>query len=160
METNVHNLIDILLVEDNPGDVRLTVEALKEAKLKNTLYVARDGEEALDFLYRQPPYESAPRPGLILLDLNLPKIDGREVLQQLKADPSLRRIPVVVLTTSTNEDDVSRVYDLNANSYVAKPVDLDRFLYVIQSIERFWLGVVMLPVDDDDDGGHAQEPER
>ncbi|HZI14015.1 MAG TPA: response regulator [Myxococcus sp.] len=137
--------IEILLVEDNPGDVRLTIEALKEGKVHNSLSVARDGVEALAFLRRQGTFVRAARPDLILLDLNLPRKDGREVLAEIKEDPSLRRIPVVVLTTSKAEEDVLRTYDLHANCYIAKPVDLDQFISVVRSIDDFWLSVVRLP---------------
>ena len=138
--------IEILLVEDNPGDVRLTIEALKEAKVINHLTVLKDGVEALAFLRRQEPFAKAPRPHLIVLDLNLPKKDGREVLAAIKADDSLKRIPVVVLTTSQDEQDVLRSYNLHANCYITKPVDLDQFIRVVRSIEDFWLGIVVLPV--------------
>lgn len=137
--------IDILLVEDNMADVRLTREALKEAKVLNTLHVAQDGMAALAFLRQEGKYAQSPRPDLILLDLNLPKRDGREVLGEIKQDETLRRIPVVVLTTSRAEEDIVRTYDLHANAYVTKPVDLNQFLKVIQSIEDFWLAVVTLP---------------
>ena len=137
--------IQILLVEDNPGDVRLTIEALKEGKVSNTLSVARDGVEALSFLRREGPHGKAARPDLILLDLNLPKKDGREVLAEIKDDSSLRRIPVVVLTTSKAEEDILRTYDLHANCYITKPVDLDQFISVVRSIDDFWLSVVRLP---------------
>ena len=137
--------IDILLVEDSPGDVRLTREALKEGKVRNTLHVCEDGERALAFLRRQGEHRAAPRPDLVLLDLNLPRVDGREVLAEMKADPDLKRIPVVVLTTSTADEDVLRVYDLAGNCYIPKPVELDRFLEVVRSIEDFWLTVVRLP---------------
>jgi two-component system, chemotaxis family, response regulator Rcp1 len=137
--------VEILLVEDNPGDVRLTIEALKEAKVINHLSVAADGVDALNFLRRAHPYENVPRPDLIFLDLNLPRKDGREVLSEIKQDPSLRRIPVVVLTTSQAEQDIFRSYDLHANCYIAKPVDLDRFMDVVRSVEGFWLTVVKLP---------------
>jgi len=137
--------IEILLVEDNPGDVRLTIEALKEAKVINHLTVVRDGVEALAFLRRQAPYATAPRPHLIVLDLNLPKKDGREVLADIKADDTLKRIPVVVLTTSQDEQDVLKSYNLHANCYITKPVDLDQFVRVVRSIEDFWLGIVVLP---------------
>ncbi len=138
--------IEILLVEDNPGDVRLTIEALTEAKVINNLTVIKDGEEALTYLRRQGPYAKAKRPHLILLDLNLPRKDGREVLAQIKADEALKRIPVVVLTTSEDEQDVLKSYNLHANCYVTKPVDLERFIKVVRSIEDFWLGIVVLPV--------------
>jgi len=137
--------IQILLVEDNPGDVRLTIEALKEGKVSNTLSVARDGVEALSFLRREGPHGKAVRPDLILLDLNLPKKDGREVLAEIKDDSSLRRIPVVVLTTSKAEEDILRTYDLHANCYITKPVDLEQFISVVRSIDDFWLSVVRLP---------------
>jgi CheY-like chemotaxis protein len=137
--------IEILLVEDNPGDVRLTIEALKEGKVRNNLAVAKDGVEALAFLRRQGSYTDASRPDLILLDLNLPRKDGREVLAEIKEDPSLRRIPVVVLTTSKAEEDIVRTYDLHANCYITKPVDLEQFISVVRSIDDFWLSVVRLP---------------
>ncbi|HYO74753.1 MAG TPA: response regulator [Archangium sp.] len=137
--------IEILLVEDNPGDVRLTIEALKEGKVRNHLSVARDGVEALAFLRREGPHGSASRPDLILLDLNLPKKDGREVLAEIKEDSRLRRIPVVVLTTSKAEEDILRTYDLHANCYITKPVDLEQFISVVRSIDDFWLSVVRLP---------------
>ena len=137
--------VEILLVEDNPGDVRLTREALREGKVRNNLYVAADGVEALEFLRREGRYSDAVRPDLILLDLNLPKKDGREVLQDIKADPLLRYIPVVVLTSSQAEQDILRAYDLHANCYVSKPVDLDQFIHVVRSIEDFWFTIVKLP---------------
>ena len=137
--------VEILLVEDNPGDVRLTIEALRDAKVRNHLSVAEDGEAAMAFLYREGEYASAPRPDLIRLDLNLPKKDGREVLAEIKADPHLKTIPVVILTTSKADQDVVRSYELNANCYVTKPVDLDQFITVVQSIENFWLTIVTLP---------------
>ena len=137
--------IEILLVEDNPGDVRLTREALKEGKVLNELHVVEDGEEALAFLHREGKHAQAARPDLILLDLNLPKKDGREVLAEIKEDPSLRRIPVVILTVSKAEEDIIRTYDLHANCYVTKPVDLEQFIEVVKSIEDFWLCVVRLP---------------
>ena len=137
--------IDILLVEDNPGDVRLTREALNGAKVTNTLHVVTDGLEALAYLRRQRQYSSALRPDLILLDLNLPKKDGREVLADIKSDSSLKRIPVVILTTSQAEQDILRTYDLHANCYVSKPVDLEQFINVVKEIEEFWLTIVKLP---------------
>ena len=137
--------IEILLVEDNPGDVRLTQEALGEAKVRNNLAVARDGVEALSYLRREPPYEGASRPDLVLLDLNLPRKDGREVLAEIKADPELRRLPVVVLTTSSAEKDVLESYNLYANCYITMPVDLDQFVSIVTSIEDFWLTIVKLP---------------
>jgi chemotaxis family two-component system response regulator Rcp1 len=137
--------IEILMVEDNPGDVRLTREAFKEGKVRNQLHVAADGVAALDFLYRRPPHQRAPRPDLILLDLNLPRKDGREVLETIKSDPSLKTIPVVILTTSQAEEDVVRAYRLSANCYVTKPVDFEQFMRIVQTIEEFWLSVVTLP---------------
>ena len=141
-------IIDILLVEDSPGDVRLTREALAEGKIRTNLHVASDGEQALDFLYRRGAFADAVRPDLIMLDLNLPRVDGREVLADIKADEGLRRIPVVVLTTSAADEDVHRVYGLNANCYIVKPVDFDQFMRVVRSIEDFWLTVVRLPSED------------
>ena len=137
--------IELLLIEDNPGDVRLAREGLKEGKILNRLHVARDGEEALAFLRREGAFADVPRPDLILLDLNLPKKDGREVLAEIKADPRLLRIPVVVLTTSEAEEDVLRSYDLHANCYISKPMDLERFIEVIMAIEQFWFTIVQLP---------------
>jgi two-component system, chemotaxis family, response regulator Rcp1 len=137
--------VEILLVEDNAGDYRLTKEALKEGKVYNNLYWAKDGIEALDFLKRRGKHADVPRPDIILLDLNLPKKDGRQVLAEIKADEELRSIPVVILTTSKAEEDVLRSYDLHANCYVTKPVDLDKFIVVVQSIDRFWLTIVTLP---------------
>ena len=132
--------IEILLVEDNPADVRLTQEALREGKVKNNLKVARDGEEALSYLRT-----TTTRPDLILLDLNLPRRDGREVLAEIKTDPKLKTIPVVVLTTSAAEIDIVRTYELHANCYITKPVDLDQFIKVVKSIDDFWLTIVRLP---------------
>jgi two-component system, chemotaxis family, response regulator Rcp1 len=140
--------IEILMVEDSPGDVRLTKEALKEAKVLNHISVCEDGVEAMAFLRREGPYAEAPRPDLILLDLNLPRKDGREVLAEIRSDPALTQIPVVVLTTSRAEQDVLRSYALHANCYVTKPVDLDQFISVIQSVETFWLTVARLPTVD------------
>jgi chemotaxis family two-component system response regulator Rcp1 len=137
--------LEILLVEDNPADVRLTREAFRDGKIHNSLVVVKDGVEALDFLYHRGKYADAVRPDLILLDLNLPRKDGREVLAEIKSNPALMRIPVVVLTTSRAEIDVVKTYDLHANSYVVKPVDLDQFIGVIKSIESFWLAAVTLP---------------
>jgi CheY-like chemotaxis protein len=137
--------IDILLVEDNPGDVRLTIEALKDGKVRNRLSVAPDGVEAMAFLRQEGKHAGAPRPDLILLDLNLPKKDGREVLAEIKADERLRQIPVVVLTTSSSEQDILHSYDLHANCYITKPVNLDQFIDVVRGIENFWLTVVRLP---------------
>ena len=137
--------LEILLVEDNPADVRLTQEAFRDGKIRNSLCVVKDGVEAMDFLLRRGKYADAVRPDLILLDLNLPRKDGREVLGEIKADPSLMRIPVVVLTTSKAEMDIVKTYDLHANCYVVKPVDFDQFIHVIHSIENFWLSAVTLP---------------
>jgi two-component system, chemotaxis family, response regulator Rcp1 len=137
--------VEILLVEDNPGDVRLTREALKEAKVRNSLSVVGDGVEAMAFLHREGGYATAPRPDIVLLDLNLPRKDGREVLAEVKADPDLRRVPIVILTTSKAEEDILKTYDLHANCFVTKPVDFDQFIRVIQSIEGFWLTIVQLP---------------
>ena len=137
--------IEILLVEDNPGDMRLTKEALKEGKVYNNLHWAQDGVEALEFLRREGKHAKAPRPDIILLDLNLPKKDGREVLSVIKNDDQLKHIPVVVLTTSKAEEDVVRSYNLHANCYVKKPTDLDEYMEVIRACENFWLHVVRLP---------------
>ena len=137
--------IHILLVEDNPGDARLTKEALKEGKVRNDLVVVPDGVEAMAYLRQTGPYRDAARPDLILLDLNLPRMDGREVLAEVKADDRLKTIPVVVLTTSRSEQDILKSYGLHANCYVTKPVDLEQFITVIRSIEDFWLTVVSLP---------------
>lgn len=139
--------IQILLVEDNLGDVRLTQEALREGKVANEMMVAEDGAEALAIVRREGKYAQAPRPDIILLDLNLPKKDGREVLKELKADPGLHRIPVVVLTTSNAEADILKSYDLHANCYIAKPVDLEKFIQVVKQIDEFWLTIVQLPSD-------------
>lgn len=139
--------IEILLVEDSPGDVRLTREALRDAKVRNVLHVVADGLEATAFLLRQGKYASAPRPDLILLDLNLPKKSGREVLEEIKMDSSLSTIPVVILTTSAAEEDILRSYQLHANCYITKPVDLDQFLRVVKTIDSFWLAIVKLPTE-------------
>ncbi|MDL1976490.1 MAG: response regulator [Deltaproteobacteria bacterium] len=139
--------LELLLVEDNPGDVRLTEEALREGRVYNKIHVVDDGVEALAFLRREGRYADARRPDIILLDLNLPKKDGREVLEEIKSDKALKRIPVVVLTTSEAEQDILRVYNLHANCYVTKPLDLDQFMSVVKSIENFWLTVVKLPHD-------------
>jgi len=137
--------VEILLVEDSPSDADLTVEALSDGKVLNNLHWVEDGVEALAFLRRQGKYNNAPRPDLILLDLNLPKKDGREVLAQIKVDPQLKLIPVVVLTTSAADRDIFKTYELNANCYVTKPIDLDQFISVVKLIETFWLAVVKLP---------------
>lgn len=137
--------IHILLVEDSPADVRLTQEVLRDAKIANQLHVVNDGEAAMDFLRQQGDYADRPRPDLVLLDLNLPRKDGREVLAELKEDPALRTIPVIVLTTSSAEGDVVRSYELAAACFITKPIDLDEFIRVVRSIECFWLSVVRLP---------------
>jgi chemotaxis family two-component system response regulator Rcp1 len=137
--------IDILLVEDNAGDSRLAVEALKESKLRNNLHIVVDGMEAMDFLYKRGKHAQVPRPDLILLDLNLPKKDGREVLAEIKSDPDLKRIPVVILTISKAEEDVLKTYNLHANCFITKPLDLNQFVTVVKSIEDFWLTIVKLP---------------
>ncbi|MEA3324497.1 MAG: response regulator [Euryarchaeota archaeon] len=144
MET-IYEAVEILLVEDNPGDVRLTQEVLMDGKVRNNMHVAKDGVDAISFLQQTGEYADAPRPDIILLDLNMPKKDGREVLADIKADPDLKKIPVVVLTTSSAEHDIFRSYDLHANCYITKPVDLDQFIRVIRSIEDFWLTIVKLP---------------
>lgn len=145
MNTSRANPIDILLVEDNPGDVRLTQEALKEGKIDNNLYIVGDGKEAMDFLHRSKKQKNSVRPHLILLDLNLPKLDGREVLEKIKKDPSLKRIPVVILTTSEDEQDILDSYNKYANCYITKPVDLDQFVKIVRTIEKFWFSIVKLP---------------
>jgi CheY-like chemotaxis protein len=137
--------IEILLVEDNPGDVRLTREALKDAKVANTMHVVEDGVAALDFLYRRSAYKAVPRPDLILLDLNLPRKNGREVLAQIKQDDQLKCIPVVILTTSQADDDISWAYKLHANCYITKPVEFAQFIRVVRAIEEFWFTIVTLP---------------
>ncbi len=137
--------VDILLVEDNPGDVDLARDALENTKISNNLYVVSDGETAMSFLRQADGYEDVPRPGLVLLDLNLPRKDGREVLAEIKADSNLKRIPVVVLTTSRAEEDILKSYNLHANCYITKPIDLSQFLKVVRSIEDFWLSIVVLP---------------
>lgn len=149
MERMIFKPIDILLVEDNPGDARLTKEALLAGRVLNRIFVAADGVEALAFLRHEGQYadRSLPRPDIILLDLNMPRMDGRECLAILKADPHLRRIPVVILTTSEADQDVLKSYDLHANCYIAKPVDIEQFIKVVQSIKQFWLSIVSLPAD-------------
>ncbi|MEO8130599.1 MAG: response regulator [Bryobacteraceae bacterium] len=142
---NVGRRVEVLLVEDNPGDIRLTQEAFKEGRFLVNLTVAMDGVQAIDILNHRGPYTETPRPDLILLDLNLPKKSGREVLGEIKADTDLKRIPVIVMTTSKASQDIDRVYDLNANCYITKPVELDEFLNVVRSIENFWLTIVTLP---------------
>ncbi len=147
MTTNLGAPVNILLIEDNPGDVRLTREALKEGKVLNNLVNVSDGVEALAYLRRQGRYSDSTRPDLILLDLNLPRKDGREVLADIKADKDLTRIPVVVLTTSSAEQDILKAYDLHANCYITKPVGLEQFISVVKSIEEFWVAIVSLPPD-------------
>jgi CheY-like chemotaxis protein len=137
--------VDVLLIEDNPGDVRLTREALKEAKIAINLSIASDGVEAMKMLRQEAPYTNQPMPDLVLLDLNMPKMDGREVLRLIKTDEGLKRIPVVVLTTSAAEKDILQAYGLHANCYITKPVELDQFMEIVRSIEGFWLTVVKLP---------------
>ncbi len=149
--TDGRSPVEILLVEDNPGDERLTREALREGKVYHNLHWVKDGVQAMEFLRRQGKYASVPRPDIVLLDLNLPKKDGREVLEEIKTDEDLKRIPVVVLTTSKAEEDVLRTYNLHANCYVTKPVDLEKFIVVVKSIDVFWLTVVTLPPN-----GHAK----
>jgi CheY-like chemotaxis protein len=136
---------EVLLVEDSPGDIRLTREALKDAKVHINLHIASDGMEAMEFLKREGKYADVPRPDLILLDLNLPRKDGREVLEEIKESPALQSIPVVILTTSASEEDVLKSYRLHANCYISKPVDLEGFLKVVKSIDSFWLSIVKLP---------------
>ncbi len=137
--------VEILLVEDSPSDIHLTRKALTSNKLKNNLHVVEDGDAALDFLYQRPPYEDAVQPDLILLDLNLPTLDGREVLAHIKADANLKHIPVVILTTSSAHDDIAKSYALHANCYVTKPLSLNQFVEVVKQIEGFWLSIVKLP---------------
>jgi len=144
---NTSRPIEILLAEDSLADVRLTQEALKQGKVRNNLHIAPDGVEAMAFLRKQGKYAGAPRPDLILLDLNMPKKDGREVLAEIKDDPDLRRIPVVILTVSNAESDILKTYNLHANCYITKPVDLGRFMEIVQNIEQFWLTIVKLPPD-------------
>jgi len=145
LKNDIGSPIEILLVEDNPGDIRLTQEVLKEGKVQNQLSIVENGVQALSFLKKEDGYKDAPTPDLILLDLNLPKKDGREVLLDIKNDKKLKKIPVVVLTTSQAEEDILKVYDLNANCYISKPVDLGQFIDVVKSIEEFWLSIVKLP---------------
>jgi len=137
--------IDILLAEDSPGDAELAKEALEESNLKNRLYTVVDGQEALDFLYKKGEYKNVPRPDLILLDLNMPKVDGREVLKVVKDDEHLRSIPIVILTTSRAEEDIVKTYNLHANCFISKPLNLDRFMEVVNAIENFWISIVTLP---------------
>jgi chemotaxis family two-component system response regulator Rcp1 len=145
------SLITILLVEDNPGDVRLVQEIFQDGKIYNRLQVARDGEQAMDYLYQRGDYQEAPQPDLILLDLNLPKKNGAEVLEEIKTHPSLHSIPVIILTASKAEEDIARAYDHYANCYLTKPIDLNQFISVVQQIKTFWLSIVQLP------GGKAHD---
>jgi chemotaxis family two-component system response regulator Rcp1 len=138
-------VVDILLVEDSPGDARLAMEALRESKIRNTLHTVKDGVEAMDFLRRQGKYADAIRPDLVLLDLNLPKKDGREVLAEIKSDDNLKRMPVVILTVSKAEEDIIKTYNLHANCYITKPIDMEQFMKVVKSIEEFWFTIVKLP---------------
>lgn len=144
-KTGLLKPIDILLVEDNQGDADLAKEALEESKLYNNLFTVFDGEQAMDFLYKKGKFRDSPRPDLIILDLNLPKMDGREVLAKVKADENLKRIPVVILTTSKAEEDILKTYNLHANCYITKPLGLQQFLDVVKSIENFWMSLVVLP---------------
>lgn len=137
--------VDILLVEDNPGDVRLIQEAMKDSKIYNSVYVVKDGQEALDFLYKNGEYKDSPKPDLILLDLNLPKVNGQEVLERIKSDAVLRKIPIIILTTSKADEDVLMSYALHANCFITKPADFDQFIQVINMIQNFWLSIVKLP---------------
>jgi CheY-like chemotaxis protein len=137
--------VEILMIEDNPGDARLAREALKEGKILNTLYVMKDGREGLDFLYRRGRYLNVPKPDIILLDLNLPGLDGRQVLQEIKSNDSLKLIPVIVLTSSAAEEDILKSYDLHANCYIVKPVDFEKFTQIVKQLEDFWFSVVELP---------------
>lgn len=145
MEQRKVQPVEILLVEDNPGDVRLIKEVFKDAKISNNIHVAMNGESALQLLLRNEDYSNAPRPDLILLDLNLPKKDGRELLSEIKENDLLKSIPVVILTTSTAQEDIIETYNKHANSYITKPVDLDQFIKVVESIHDFWLTIVKLP---------------
>lgn len=144
-EMNALKPVEILLVEDNPGDIQLTREALEECKMINNLSVAENGEDALNFLFKTNGYENSTTPDLIILDLNLPKIDGREVLEKIKSNKQLKLIPVVILTTSKAEEDILKMYDLHANCYITKPLNIDRFFEVVKAIENFWMGIVILP---------------
>ncbi len=150
MRTTNSQPIEILLVEDNPGDARLALEALKESKIRNNLHHVTDGVEAMKFLRQQEKHAGVPPPDLVLLDLNMPRMDGREVLEEIKGDPDLRALPVVVLTTSEAERDLVKSYDLHANAYIVKPIDLDHFMEVVQNIEEFWFSIVKLPPRADD----------
>ena len=148
-QTEHSNTVDILLVEDNPGDVRLTREAFEEGHISNELHVVRDGEKALDFLYQRGEYEDAPRPHLVLLDLNLPRVGGLEVLEDIRADPDLNKIPVIVLTSSDAEEDIVKSYELQSNAYLTKPIDPDDFVALVRTFENFWFELVKLPPKED-----------
>lgn len=139
------DLVEILLVEDNPGDARLCKEALKESKVLNNLNIAKDGQEALDFVFKSGEFKSAPTPDLIILDLNLPKVHGKDVLKKIKEDEITKKIPVVILTSSKAEEDIIRTYELHANSYITKPLDFDQFIEIVKELNQFWLGIVKLP---------------
>ena len=145
LTSQVENPLEVLLIEDNPGDVRLTEEAFKEASIVCNLHVTMDGVDAMDFLCNRGRFEEAPQPDFILLDLNLPRKDGRQVLKEIKGHPSLRHIPVVILSTSQSEEDIFQSYNLQANCYISKPVDIDRFIEIIKSIKRFWFDIAILP---------------
>lgn len=145
MGNEAYRPVEILLVEDNPADVRITIEAMNDSKIVNNLFVVNDGVEAINFLKKTGEYADTPKPDLILLDLNLPKKDGREVLKEIKEDPHLKRIPVVVLTISKAEEDILKSYNLHANCYITKPVDLEQFINVVKSIEDFWFTIAKLP---------------
>ncbi|MBK7439986.1 MAG: response regulator [Bacteroidetes bacterium] len=145
MKSQKDEVMQILLVEDNPGDIRLTQEALKEGSIRNELHVVKDGVEAIDYLKRKGKYTNQPTPDIILLDLNLPRKDGREVLAEIKADENLKLIPVIILTTSDADLDIQKSYKLHANCFITKPVDLDQFIFIIRQIETFWFTVVKLP---------------
>jgi CheY-like chemotaxis protein len=145
MGSPVPDSIDILIVEDNPGDARLIKEVLNDNKVYNSLYIVNDGVEAMNFLHNQGEYQNTPRPDIIILDLNLPKRDGREVLAEIKADEELRHIPVVIMTISQAEEDILKTYKLHANCYITKPIDLNEFIKVVKSIEDFWFSIVKLP---------------
>ena len=141
----MEKLVEILLVEDNPGDARLCQEALKESKILNTLHIVDDGQKALDFVFKRAQYEDMPTPDLILLDLNLPRVNGKEVLAQIKGDGILKRIPIVILTSSKAEEDIIKTYELHANSFITKPLDFNQFIDTIKTVNQFWLGIVKLP---------------
>ena len=148
--TTATPIINILLAEDNPGDVRLTQEAFIEGKIQNNLFVVKDGIEAMAFLHKEAPFQDVPMPDLFLLDLNMPRMDGREVLEQVKSDAKLKHIPVIILTTSNAETDIVKSYNLYANCYITKPVDLDKFIEVIKQIKEFWFSIVSLSPEKDD----------